>query len=333
MAIQYKKYGFASEASLQDEIIRLHNIECLDKRAICSRLSISYMTMHRLFKYFKIESITHSELHRKAGFDNKSEFLTHIKNLYSIMPLEEVATKVGTTYPTIQQYFSRNNLETRSISEYVGLRQPSINLTTKESEIVNGMLLGDGWINEHEYTGSIGYACKHEMVPSSLCYELPRLFQRQPDNIKFYDERTSKWYQRWRSQSIAFKEFLNLRHKWYPNSAKVIPNDIVLTAETCYWWYVGDGSSARNSLYLCTNGFTVPDVEMLISKMPVRSRLYMYKIRKLNKSYPMISITSLNDRHEFLKFIGPCRHSVYNYKWFVHHNDKAKSYDDLSHQL
>ncbi len=317
----FQKCGFSSNDEFRSHIIELQS-SGLTKRDIEKNLGIATNTVNRLFKKYNLEPTQNHLLHKICRFPSKEIFIEKINKLYSTdkLTIEQVAINLGTNYITLRHYMDRNNINTRNRSECAGLHHKGERLTNNELEIVNGCLLGDGSLFEKEYSACLTYVCAYKIVCSSFKEHLAKICTANPRKYVYLDKRTNKYYTRYNISTNSNFHFMELRDKWYPkpNSMKIIPRDIVLTPETCYWWYLGDGSSGDSSLSLCTNNFTIDDVEFLISKMPVRSQRYMQKCKKTNKSYPILTITKIEDRLEFLEYIGRCRHSELTHRWAVH---------------
>jgi len=313
----FQKCGFDSQDEFRSYIMRLQN-DGLTKTDIMNKLDLGWATINRVFKKLNINYKQNHLLHRLCGFNSKEELINEIINNYNYgNDIKSVAEIIGTNYITLRDFMKRNNIKTRSQSEYIGLRSKGERLTNKELEIINGCLLGDGCLYSRKYTANLSYTCKHENICISLKEHLPNLYTTGPRKHSYYDKRTNKVYSSYKINSISNFHFMELRKKWYPFCKKIVPRDLALTPETCYWWYLGDGSS-NNSLKLCTNGFTVDDIEFLLSIFPVKATYYMQKSSKTNKFYPVILICSIDDRRKFLEYIGKCRHAEYNHRWVIH---------------
>ena len=308
----HQKCGFDSHGELRIYIIKLQE-EGLTKTDIMNKLNLGYTTINRLFKKYNIIYKQNHLLHRICGFNSKEEFISFIKDKYdSGNNIEAVAEMVGTNYITLREYFERNKIQTRTMSEYIGLRSRGERLSNEELEIINGCLLGDGCLYKRKYSASLSYSCKYESICLSLKEHLPNLYTVNPRKYSYIDARTNKLYSTYRIDSVSNFHFMELRNKWYPNEKKIVPRDLILTPKMCYWWYLGDGSSGDSSLMLCTNGFTIDDVEFLLSVFPVRATYYLTK-----KQQPIIHINKIEDRCKFLEYIGNCRHVEYNNRWCI----------------
>ena len=74
----------------------------------------------------------------------------------------------------------------------------------------------------------------------------------------------------YRQKSIALKtkscaSLLREKHRWYDQTGKVVPADVVLSGKALALWLCGDGTVAGNGyrVYFCTDGFSISDVSNL----------------------------------------------------------------------
>ena len=293
------------------EIIELSK-RGFDDRYIYRKLGVPPTSFYRLCRKLKIGLPNNVLMHRMCGFETDGEFLSRVAELYaSGMSVGAVATTFGVTYRGLFEYLQRNHFEFRSVSEWRELQIPQVVLTDGELQVVDGALLGDGYLSIRKKTGHFAYTCHYRTVVENLKSQLGSIWM----NIKqqsYADSRTNKRYTSYVGESRCYQIFTDLRSKWYPNGVKIVPRDIKLTPVVCYWWYLGDGTSKSTSLALCTNGFTADDVEFLSSAFPVKSQIYM------QNGQPMLYITKTEDRIEFLNYIGRCRHQEYNHRWIIH---------------
>ena len=259
-------------------------------------------------------------MHDRCGY-NKPDFIARLKYLYNIekLSISEIANKLindhHATFNTnsLHGYFIDNNIKRRSVSEAIHIQnQNNMIFTASELEIIYGILLGDGSMIRYEWSASLEYKCKHFSVCQSLNSVLPRLGFYHP-----HQNKSINWY----THTSRFTHLLPLRDIWYPGGKrcpKIVPRNFIMTPETGYWWYLGDGSSARSQLRIATCNFTIEDVEYLQSLLPVYSRLAKSKDkRRPGRIYPVIVIGRNEDKRKWLDYIGPCRHPEYAYRWIL----------------
>jgi hypothetical protein len=172
---------------------------------------------------------------------------------------------------------------------------------SNQKKVVNGSLLGDGYISNKTIGGNYGFfkeQCLDRMKYLQWHFDVFGMhscsittrkrtrgnFPRQPENAKTthsvkFSTKTNIFYNDW-------------REKWYPDGIKRVPNDLVLTPLTLAVWFADDGENNKNSRYakLHTNGFTVEEVEFLIDLLKKDLGLNCYWLYKQprDKLYPMI---------------------------------------------
>ena len=187
-------------------------------------------------------------------------------------------------------------------------------LSSKALEWINGELLGDGCLSSRsKYSALFIYGSKHyeyiDYVSDTLkafgieqAGKIHKKIQKQYGNISY--DYASKCY----------PELKSIRDKWYPNGKKIVPKDIELTPLTLRQHYIGDGSLCKSkkwnsSIILCTNGFSISDVEWLVEQL---NNLGFKATRQPARNIIYISSYSTQD---FLNYIGECPVNCYNYKW------------------
>lgn len=154
-----------------------------------------------------------------------------------------------------------------------------IDLTIKQKNIVEGILLGDGCLLKiYDINSGLYYEqnINHKSYIESINEDL-KPFAR---NLRYRKPRRSiiKEKEVWNKGSYAFITILSpiftkLRNKWYPDEKKIIPPDLELNWEKIAYWFCDDGSNLlgerciRRDGVICTNGFTFNDVELLILKL------------------------------------------------------------------
>ena len=97
-------------------------------------------------------------------------------------------------------------------------------------------------------------------------------------------------------------------YRWYKDGVKIIPKDIKLTPLFCYWWYVMDGYiSSINNIILCTDSFTIKDLEfiqILFNKIDIyptinnRNRLF-FSSQESKKFFNFISNIKIQKEYEY----------------------------------
>ena len=201
-----------------------------------------------------------------------------------------------------------------------GKSNTPIVLSQKETEFVDGALLGDGHITKPR-----GNSCQFSYITSKrghaeyVYQKLKRMAVKECENgpvkARVYDKRTKKTYTSYRFRTVSNITFFGVRLRWYPEGIKVIPADVKMTPICALIWYLGDGSliEASRSYYikLCTNGFDKDNVEHVLFPQLIQ---YDPSFIRASETQWWVYIPR---RHinEFLTFIGECPVAEYSYKW------------------
>ena len=54
--------------------------------------------------------------------------------------------------------------------------------------------------------------------------------------------------------------------RWYKNK-KIVPQDVIITSTSCFWWFIGDGYVSCANVFLCTECFSTEDKKILVDKL------------------------------------------------------------------
>ena len=223
---------------------------------------------------------------------------------------------------TIRRKLKKYGISLHSLSEANHLRQVNYcSLTQKAIEWLNGELLGDGSLcSDSEYSARFSYSSKYkeyiEYVSKTLdsfsIKQSGKIFERATIQIK--GKKFKKPAITYQYHSLSYEELLPIRQKWYPEGKKIVPKDIKLTPLTIRQWYIGDGclhhhKNIEPSINLATCGFTMEDIEFLVSKL---RELGFKAVRHPSRNTIHISPCSVKD---FLDYIGKCPVECYQYKW------------------
>ena len=173
-------------------------------------------------------------------------------------------------------------------------------LTTFQKEIIDGSLLGDGYISGKGH-GNNWFA--KEQCFASKEYINWVYDSMKPYSYRVYHKEMPNSFRKSPNYGIMLKScrfsayphpvFTELRQKWYPNGKKIVPKDLKLTPLMMAVWFCDDGSLNAEKRYavFCTNGFDLDSVEYL------RSGFSEYNIKttiNLQKGKPIIRIASVS---------------------------------------
>jgi hypothetical protein len=149
-------------------------------------------------------------------------------------------------------------------------------------QAVMGMLLGDGWININRprYKDKIYESASLRIVhcekqrdyilhKAKILSKLTAVYVTYKNR---YDKRTNKFYPCYRMTTSSHQFYKRMRHLFYPNGKKIVPDICRKMGEIgLFYLYLDDGSAGkkiiRNKEYfepnIATNAFRVEDVEII----------------------------------------------------------------------
>lgn len=162
----------------------------------------------------------------------------------------------------------------------------TIELTTQQKNIIEGLMLGDGCLYKQRSNGNPnliigrgitdeGYLKYHSRIFGNL------LTEKYINNggityVERFDKRTNKIQSGCRLTTRALPCLLPIYDRWYPNGNKIVPKDVNLTSETIATWFCDDASicswklSYRFLIEISTCGFTKDEVLFLITLLKNR---------------------------------------------------------------
>lgn len=209
-------------------------------------------------------------------------------------------------------------------------------MTDEQKQIIVGSLLGDGCLTtlRAHPTWNWRFAKNQSQQDKDKCDKLPYMLYHQK---QFAEYSAPKIYQSYSKPVIIAGHrkptpgtstyvfttrtspiFTELARKWYKNDngtfyrnkngriIKIIQSDLVLTPLTLCIWYMDDGckEKGKNRLWLCTNGFTVPEVEFLIKRLEIDLSIQA-RLTFDHLHYPMIEVSGHSNCLDFYKHITP----------------------------
>ena len=196
-------------------------------------------------------------------------------------------------------------MNTKEISE----KKKNLRLTTKQKEIMSGLLLGDGHLESQNNGKTYRLKVEHSINQKDYVDWLYNIFsnwcQSEPkERIKdsFGKKITSYGFTTYSSGSFRF--FAN---QFYKNHQKIVPKKIshFLSLLTIAVWFMDDGSlksDKHNNYIIHTLGFKKSECQLL-----VRSLLKRFKIKAtIHRQYEKYRIYIKNESaNDFKKIIEP----------------------------
>jgi hypothetical protein len=100
-----------------------------------------------------------------------------------------------------------------------------------------------------------------------------------------------------------------MRRKWYPDGIKIVPPDLELNPQRIAIWFFDDGSNnvKQRCAVICTNAFTIDEVEFLSAKLndfDLLPTIMMHKPKYSEELQPMLKFTK-NSYDNLISLIKP----------------------------
>lgn len=228
----------------------------------------------------------------------------------------EIAAMIGVGITTIYRWLKKHGIKTRSIHN-------KAQLNDKVKKFTTGSLLGDGSLGcRSSYSARYSIGQKHkeycewvsQLMEGSGIKQSGEINQRNINKVISYHYRT-----------LDYDIFKKIHNKWYPNGAKIVPQDIRLTPIVLRHWFIEDGSSFYNNnhhqtIQLATNGFTKKGVNLLALKLAKflkvkQDLIHIYQDRGYKLSFGNGKV--LYNFYSKIADLPKELQNVYGYKWKV----------------
>lgn len=172
-------------------------------------------------------------------------------------------------------------------------------LTQETKEWLDGFMLGDGHISPG---GELTWSLKYTEFSEYLC----KIFEKYncTNRCKYQKDDRIKSGGLWTNagQSHRHPDLKEQRKRWYPESIKIVPQDICFSPKTVLMWYLGDGVKAnRTGVEFCTESFTKEDCLFLINKFKGIKIIAHYRYKKERGGRIKIKLDSIKP---FLDYVG-----------------------------
>lgn len=142
-------------------------------------------------------------------------------------------------------------------------------LTIKESDVLIGLLLGDGFLSNRKNSAlRVNRSIKDEkyLLWQANCFS--KFCATKPWRHDKKDLIRNKTYKGISFTTVGSNVFKIYRDKWYVNGIKIIPKDLIINNTIVAIWFCDDGCIYKNkqgylNLKFATNGFKREEVEFL----------------------------------------------------------------------
>ena len=234
----------------------------------------------------------------------------------------QIAKENNCSHVTVMRWLKKFSISCRNRAKAIYLATANhITLSQEAKEFIDGEMLGDMHIRqEHGYSARIGYGSQYEKYILWLSETLARYGIKQSGKIIVQKTNRIICNNKRPTNTIGFhyhsKSYIELakfRERFYIDSKKVVPDNLKLTPLVCKQWYIGDGMLHKGYIELCTDSFSIVDIEKLVEKLHLLDfRCWRTKINRIH--------ISKEHTPNFLKYIYPCPkgiESCYKYKWNI----------------
>lgn len=174
-------------------------------------------------------------------------------------------------------------------------------LTDIEKEVLDGIMISDGCLTSTTaISARLSLGFKYNETIEDIKIALPSIIFG-PTNIV---NNGSSFH----NKSKMYGDLLSENKRWYVNGKKIIPNDIKITKNLCYWWFIGDGYNSNENVYLCTDSFTKEENLLLCDKfnelgfkcsLTTRNRIRFYKKYSVNFLNWIIPENGINKQYKY----------------------------------
>ena len=307
----------------RDKLYDLYVNKKLSTCKISKILDKSQPAIYHWLKKYGIPTRSVVEANKKFKISEDKLYDLYVNQKLSI---HQISRKFNIPPSSVYYWLKKCNISIRSYSEGTHLAMANhCSLPQEAIEWINGELLGDGClVSSSKYSAYFIYTSKYKEYINYVSNTLESFGIKQSGKInksvqteykgKTKECKFKKPVISYHYRSLSYEELYSSYKKWYPNGKKIVPKDIELTPIALRQHYIGDGcliypKNGNPYIILYTMGFTIGDVEFLVSKL---GELGFKCTRQPSKNVIRISTHSVKD---FLDYIGKCPVECYEYKW------------------
>ena len=160
-------------------------------------------------------------------------------------------------------------MNTLALREY----KSSLTMTSRQEQILEGMLLGDGHLERQRGALSARLKVEHSAAQASYVawkYVEWRPWVRTPPRERLRRNRLGTTSVNVGFSTLSHVQLEKVRERFYREKRKIVPLDLELTPLSMAVWFMDDGSrksSQCRGLYLNTQNYRGEEVELLRSAL------------------------------------------------------------------
>lgn len=203
------------------------------------------------------------------------------------------------------------------------VRQNNFHWTKKMKELLDGAILGDGYLNKYKNRPLID---AYFVLTSNSKEHCIYIINNLPIGLFHKNQPTSRNIKKgkhYRATSRSDIYLTNQLKRWYPKGRKIIPKDLKLTPTMCHHWYICDGSlsnreNRKGHIHLYTDYFTKIEIQKILIKqmMKLGFECKVFKhYHPIDKRRGYAIRINTKSTKKFLDYIGLPIINYYKYKW------------------
>ncbi len=233
----------------------------------------------------------------KAGASANSLARLHRTSVWSIINrLQKAGIRVRSSKEQVEK---RLNIREEQVREFTGL--------------LDGLLLGDASITRYGYlslpqTDARRGWLEHTAEQLAVFDVQSKIVSKKlPGRVQYIDGHRVNAKESSVLYTPCYVELMTQRARWYPNGAKRVPEDVVMTALGLAYWFCGDGTGNKNgSLCFCTNSFSEREVRALAEILSVEfdvaasySKVCRPPVQRVRKPEFKVNVFKRDDAQRF----------------------------------
>lgn len=205
--------------------------------------------------------------------------------------------------------------EHRTRAEWLAQRINHVSMSGDLRAVLDGVLLSDGSLHRrgvrqtanllmHQHPQRRGWLLQlqADLTARGLVIKMGTSL-RGPVTIRDQELPGGRRYDILRSLNYA--ELVGEYSRWYPQGTKVVPRDLRLTPTVLLHWFCGDGRGGdrKGTLGFCTDGFTLEDVDFLVTRF--QEDLGVTVLRTQARGRPQILVSQRDEAVKVKTLLEP----------------------------
>jgi len=191
---------------------------------------------------------------------------------------QQIAKRLGVHQRTVESHFKKYKIETRPYAECNTSLSKVADLTPRQREILDGILISSGSLESTTVSARLTYGCKEKGTLDLIRSEFLQILFSPP-----WQSKTGYWH----FKSSYCRDLSEEKDRWYYTGRKAIPSDLTITPLMLQWWIIGNGKHVNGAVELPTKRFGKEGIEILRARLAdadIESKVTSKKITILEAS-------------------------------------------------